>query len=221
MKDILSIVDMKIKIEKNRKRLINKIKEDIKKHKEGKIERFPIYTDYMEEFQILSKKKVKELIKRELGEEELEYITNAWRNLIKQRYSREGYIKKGKIGDYAEELVKKKLEEEGWEVFKIFNYANEETKGWLKFNWGGLEKRHKKICKKLYSLSKWRGCHLPDFICFKKDYFKFVEVKAGKNVKWNEKQKKGIEKLEKLGYIVEILKPEFFEKEIDNLLKEK
>lgn len=218
MDDYLSVVDMRIKIKENKRKLISRIKEDIKQHKEGKIKVFPTYSYYMKEFKISSKKRIKKIIIKELGEEEFNHINEFWKDIMNQKYSKEGFLKIKKIGDYSEELVKKMLEREGWEVFKIFNYANEETKGWLKFNWDILQKRNKKICNILYQLSRWKSCYLPDFICFKKDYFKFVEVKAGTNVKWKKKQIKGIEKLEELGYVVEIIKPEFFKNEINSLL---
>jgi len=221
MEDNLSVIDIRIKLKKNSEELIKKIREDIKKHKKGNINLFPSYFAYMKEFQIPSRKKVRELMMKYLEKEEVEYVNNFWKDFMKDRFSREGWVKKEIIGDYAEKLVKEKLEAEGWEVLKIFEYVNKEKKGWLKFNWEQLEKRNKEICKKLYSLSRWRSCYLPDFICFKKDFFKFVEVKAGKRVKWDKKQLKGIEKLEELGYVVDILKPVFFEKEIKNLLGEK
>ena len=204
---VISIREMLTKRAEEFDKLINKIKEDIKKHKQGMIDVLPSYLDYSKEFTSYSRNRIKKLILTKLNKEEAEYFKNYWREFVKQKF-KERCKKNETIGDYAEELVKKQLEEEGWEV------------SFLKFNWEELEKRNKEICKKLYSLSRWNSCHLPDFICFNQDFFKFVEVKAGRTSRWDEKQKKGIEKLQELGYIVEIIKPEFAENEIARLLGE-
>lgn len=219
--DLCSVIDIQSNKKENYKKLIDKIREDIEKHKQGVIEDLPTYLCYLQEFKIPSRKKVKELILDKLSLKEIEYINTFWKNKIKKEYSRAGWIEKEKVGDYAEEIVKKELEAEGWEVLKISPYINKEKRGWLRFNWEELEKRDKAICKKLYQLRRWKGCYLPDFVCFKGDLIKFVEVKAGEKVKWKKQQIKGIEKLEELGYEVEILKPVFFENEINDLLGKK
>lgn len=50
MEDYLSLPAMRRKIKENKKKLISKIIEDIKKHKEGKIKVFPTYFHYIKKF---------------------------------------------------------------------------------------------------------------------------------------------------------------------------
>lgn len=108
----------------------------------------------------------------------------------------------------AEQVVRTFLISEKWEPLRLFHIEHTEKGGYINvFNWEEISERNPKIARILYAMNK-EGYHLPDFVCFRKSFAKFVEVKNHKRIRsvppLTKKQSDCFNRLAELGFGVEV-----------------
>jgi DNA polymerase elongation subunit (family B) len=111
----------------------------------------------------------------------------------------------------SERLIKRRLEKQGWEVWRggLLNILKEQE------IYPNVKRKYEKLMDLMEEYQKDKLPHMqyistvhhgmPDFLCFRKGEFKFVECKLG-HEQLSKRQKKTITKLQQLGFRVEVFK---------------